>query len=349
MSLRRSDLFKRGERVGQQWLAWAGWGGGRPPEPERLDSRRGRALGASLFFGVGLGLLLAYFVDPRLGRRRRAYVSDKLAHASRVGGREVRKRERRLVNRSRGMMAHVRSLLRPRDVSDPVVHQRVRAALGRVCQHTSAIEVSVVEGMVTLSGPVLEREHKAVLHAATRILGTRAVEDCLERHLHPENVRGLEGSHARVEPPPVVPGRCADIMKTVLQTASEDDTLRQAAEKMALANVGFLPVCDADRRVVGTITDRDIVVRGVALGANADDRTVGDVMSRNVVACRPEDEMAVVEQFMAYYQVSRLVITNERDELRGVISLSDIAEREPAKRAARTMRAVAAREAPRAS
>ena len=69
-------------------------------------------------------------------------------------------------------------------------------------------------------------------------------------------------------------------------------------------------------------------------------------MSRNVVACRPDDELSVVEQFMAYYQVSRLVISDERDVLVGVISLSDIAEREPAKRAARTMRAVAAREAP---
>src|SRR4029079_10447981 len=122
-----------------------------------------------------------------------------------------------------------------------------------------------------------------------------------------------------------------------------------AAEIMSVANVGFLPVLDGDRRVVGTITDRDIVVRGGALGRAQADRSVADVMSHNVVACRPEDEMAIVEQFMAYYQVSRLVITNERDELVGVISLSDIAEREPAKRAARTLRAVAAREAPRST
>ena len=118
---------------------------------------------------------------------------------------------------------------------------------------------------------------------------------------------------------------------------------------MSVANIGFLPVCDGDRRVVGTLTDRDIVVRGVALGCECGRPTVGEVMSRNVVACRPEDELAVVEQFMAYYQVSRLVITDERDVLVGVISLSDIAEREPAKRAARTLRAVAAREAPRTS
>jgi len=137
-------------------------------------------------------------------------------------------------------------------------------------------------------------------------------------------------------------------MKANPQSVLETDSLRQAAELMAAANIGFLPVCDSEGKVVGTITERDIVVRGVALAADVESGTVADFMSRNVVSCRPEDELAIVEQFMAYYQVSRLVITDERDVLMGVISLSDIAEREPAKRAARTLRAVSAREAPRA-
>ncbi len=58
----------------------------------------------------------------------------------------------------------------------------------------------------------------------------------------------------------------------------------------------------------------------------------------------PLDKKA--EQFMAQYQVSRLVVTDDDDVLVGVISLSDIAEVEPARRAARTLRSVAAREAP---
>ena len=118
---------------------------------------------------------------------------------------------------------------------------------------------------------------------------------------------------------------------------------------MSAANIGFLPVCDDGGKVVGTVTDRDIVVRAIARGLDPALARVTEVMSRDVVSCRPEDELALAEQFMANYQVSRLVITDDDGVLEGVISLSDIAEHEPARRAARTLRAVAAREAPRPS
>ena len=118
---------------------------------------------------------------------------------------------------------------------------------------------------------------------------------------------------------------------------------------MSAANIGFLPVCDDGGKVVGTVTDRDIVVRAIARGLDPALARVTEVMSRDVVACRSDDELTLAEQFMANYQVSRLVITDDDGTLEGVISLSDIAEHEPARRAARTLRAVAAREAPRPS
>ena len=318
----------------------------------RLADRRARnqanrlAFWGGLGFGSAVACVLAYFADPRLGRRRRAFAGAKLAHASRSGRRGVGKAGRTVANHTRGLWARIRANLGPDTATDEVLQERVRAALGRLSRHVSAIDVAVADGSVTLNGPILEREHRRVVRAARRVRGVRAVNDRLERHLRSDVPELGLGTTAEK---PASQRRCAEFMKGDPQSVIETDSIRSAAEVMSVANVGFLPVCDADRRVVGTLTDRDIVVRGVALGANADDRTVGEVMSRNVVACRPEDEMAVVEQFMAYYQVSRLVITNERDELVGVISLSDIAEREPAKRAARTLRAVAAREAPRTS
>ena len=63
--------------------------------------------------------------------------------------------------------------------------------------------------------------------------------------------------------------------------------------------------------------------------------------------CRPTDDLATAERLMAQHQISRIVIADERGTLMGVISLSDLAERASARRAARTLRAVAAREAPR--
>ncbi|HXU07308.1 MAG TPA: CBS domain-containing protein [Polyangia bacterium] len=300
--------------------------------------------------GIGVGstaaCMLAYFADPRLGRRRRALAGAKLAHATRSGRQGVGKASRGLANHTRGLWARIAARIRTESPADEVVEQRVRAALGRLSRHVSAISVSVQGGALTLTGPILEREHRRVVRAAGRIRGVRSVQDQLERHLH-SDVQGLRGGST--------PGkagsqrRCAEFMKADPQSVMETDSLRQAAELMATANIGFLPVCDADRRVIGTITDRDIVVRGVALGADLENGMVSDVMSRNVIACRPDDELGIVEQFMSYYQVSRMVITDERDVLLGVISLSDIAEREPARRAARTLRAVAAREAPRIS
>lgn len=317
----------------------------------RLADRRARIQANRLAFWGGLGCgsaiacILAYFGDPRLGRRRRALAGAKLSHAGRSGRRGVGKAGRTVANHTRGLWARIRANLGPDGATDEVLQERVRAALGRLSRHVSAIDVAVADGSVTLNGPILEREHRRVVRAARRVRGVRAVHDRLERHLR-SDVAGLRGLSANAEKP-ASQRRCADFMKSDPQSVRETDSIRLAAEIMSVANVGFLPVIDGDRRVIGTITDRDIVVRGVALGAGPEDRMVADVMSRNVVACRPDDEMAVVEQFMAYYQVSRLVITNERDELVGVISLSDIAEREPAKRAARTLRAVAAREAPR--
>jgi CBS domain-containing protein len=137
---------------------------------------------------------------------------------------------------------------------------------------------------------------------------------------------------------------CDDVMSPDVQFVSEEDTIKDAARKMRLCNIGFLPVCDADRRVLGTITDRDITIRAVADNRPPDACRVGEVMTRDVVACRPEDPLATCERYMAHYQKSRVVVTGDDGRLCGVISLSDIAEIE-APEAAHTLCAVAAREA----
>jgi CBS domain-containing protein len=200
---------------------------------------------------------------------------------------------------------------------------------------------------VSLRGPILEREHRRVLRTAGRVRGVSGIDDALELHRR-ANIARLQDGRAR-GPAGARRRRCTDVMKAVPQSVREGDPVRLAAEIMAAANIGFLPVCEDDGKVVGTITDRDIVVRAVAPGLDPDLRSVGDFMSRNVIACRPDDELELVEQFMSYYQVARLVVTDDDDVLQGVISLSDIAEYEPAARAARTLRSIAAREAPRPS
>jgi CBS domain-containing protein len=224
-----------------------------------------------------------------------------------------------------------------------VIEERVRASLGRVCSHPSALDVEAEGGRVTLTGPILEHEYERVIRAALGVRGVRRIESFLERHIHPERVPGLRPSPPTHQSPRL---RCADVMKTAVQSVRERETLRRAAEKMALANVGFLPVCDEERRVIGTVTDRDIVVRGLASELATDGVRVEQVMTRNAIACAPDDDLSEAERLMAQNQISRLVVTDADGRLLGVISLSDVAMRERGPALVRTFRAVVAREAP---
>lgn len=136
---------------------------------------------------------------------------------------------------------------------------------------------------------------------------------------------------------------CEEIMKKKVESVGQDEAVLVAADKMRKANVGFLPVCDDDGNVVGTLTDRDIAIRLVAENLPAK-TLVRNVMTNDVVACRPNDDVHYCEELMATKQVSRIVCCDERGKLQGVISLSDIAEWE-SDRAVDTLRRVSAREA----
>ena len=139
--------------------------------------------------------------------------------------------------------------------------------------------------------------------------------------------------------------RCKDVMKTNVQCATLTDTVQSAARTMRDRNIGFLPVRGADGRVVGTITDRDIAVRVAIEDRSAAGCQVSDFMTREVVSCLFGDDLARAEELMATHKKSRVVVVDDQGELCGVISLSDIAERDSTTRAAVTLRQVATREA----
>lgn len=138
--------------------------------------------------------------------------------------------------------------------------------------------------------------------------------------------------------------RCEEIMKRDVECVTPSDQVQLAARRMRDANVGFLPVCDPSRKVLGAITDRDIAVRIVADG-RPPTTAIGDVMTREVVACRPEDDVRRAEELMGKQHKSRMIVADEQWRLLGVISLSDIAQVEDASRASQTMKQVTEREA----
>ena len=137
--------------------------------------------------------------------------------------------------------------------------------------------------------------------------------------------------------------RCEEIMKRSVECVSPREAVQSAAAKMRDENVGFLPVCEDDGAVLGVVTDRDLAIRILAEGRDGT-MPVEEVMSREVISCGAGEELEEAEKLMASRHKSRVMCTDRNGRLIGVISLSDIAQREDADQAVRLMRAVSDRE-----
>ncbi|WP_077966461.1 CBS domain-containing protein [Ensifer adhaerens] len=117
--------------------------------------------------------------------------------------------------------------------------------------------------------------------------------------------------------------RIAEIMTRDVHVASPDDLVQDIAREMADTDIGFLPVGQNDR-LVGMITDRDIVVRCVAAGRDGKTR-LGDIMTTDVRYCFDDDELSEVARHMGDEQIRRMPVVNHDKRLVGVVSLADAA------------------------
>lgn len=128
-----------------------------------------------------LGAGAMYLFDADRGARRRALLRDRGRRVLRRAGEEAGKKARHLRNRARGVVAEARMRSGHGDpVSDEVLIERVRAAAGRVVADASAIDVTVSDGQVRLSGTLPARESEALLHAVERVSGVEEVYDEIE-------------------------------------------------------------------------------------------------------------------------------------------------------------------------
>jgi CBS domain-containing protein len=118
-----------------------------------------------------------------------------------------------------------------------------------------------------------------------------------------------------------------DIMTRDVQLLSPHDSLRTAARRMRDDNIGSLPVAEGDR-LVGYVTDRDLVVRGLAQGF-APDTPVQGVMTDRVLYCFEDEDVEDVALNMAHNQVRRLPVLSRDKRLVGIIALGDLATKAP--------------------
>ena len=120
----------------------------------------------------------------------------------------------------------------------------------------------------------------------------------------------------------------ADVMTRDVRTMTPDDSVVDAARCMDQMNVGVIPVCDGEK-LVGMVTDRDIVVRGVAAQGELKSMKLADVMSAHVRCVHAEDDIDQVLGEMADAQIRRMPVVDGSDRLVGIVTLGDIAAKNP--------------------
>jgi CBS domain-containing protein len=120
----------------------------------------------------------------------------------------------------------------------------------------------------------------------------------------------------------------SEIMSTDVQVIEPQDTLHRAAQLMQQLDVGALPVCNGDQ-LLGMVTDRDITVRGVAEGLDPSKACVSDVMSTDVQFATEDQDAQDVMRLMGDKQVRRMPVVDMDKKLVGIVSLGDMALRQP--------------------
>jgi len=116
--------------------------------------------------------------------------------------------------------------------------------------------------------------------------------------------------------------KVSDVMTREVQTISPNQTAKEAASFMLSTDSGSIPVTDGER-LVGMITDRDIAVRGVAKGF-APDTPVSELMTRDCITAREDDDVSTIASKMSEAQVRRLPVVDGDEKLCGIVSLGDL-------------------------
>jgi len=116
-----------------------------------------------------------------------------------------------------------------------------------------------------------------------------------------------------------------DVMTSNPETVTEKDEVRQVARIMKEKDTGVVPVIDGSRKVIGLVTDRDIVVRCIAEGHELDKCLVNSVMTKNVRSVRDDAPVDEVLSLMSNAEVRRVPVVNSNNELVGIVSMGDIA------------------------
>ena len=114
-----------------------------------------------------------------------------------------------------------------------------------------------------------------------------------------------------------------EVMTANVDYATSNSTVVELAGMMKKNDIGSIPICEG-QKVIGIVTDRDIVLRAVAEGKNIEQRSAKEVMNSKVVTITPDQDVHEAADLMATYQIRRLPVV-EKDKLIGIVALGDLA------------------------
>ena len=122
---------------------------------------------------------------------------------------------------------------------------------------------------------------------------------------------------------------CREVMTRDPVCCEPTDTVTRAAELMKQENVGAVPVVDSQtsKRLIGIVTDRDLVTKIVAAGRAVEQATVRDAMTSNPASCREEDDITEAMEVMGQRQVRRMPVVDMEGRVKGIIAQADVATR----------------------
>jgi uncharacterized membrane protein len=222
---------------------------------------------ARTIVSAAVGATAMYWLDPATGRRRRALLRERLGSVGNELGDAVGVAGRDFSYRAQGVGARIRSAFSAEEISDEVLVERVRAALGRAVSHPRAIEVTATDSQVKLSGDVLAHEHSALLDTVSSVRGVHAVIDELTVHDTAHGIPALQGGHT--------PRRSS--------LTSVRDGWPPATRLLTSASGGALLLFGASQ-VFGTRRRNALGVAAVAVGALLLGRSAVNVPFRQLIA-----------------------------------------------------------------
>lgn len=130
-----------------------------------------------------------------------------------------------------------------------------------------------------------------------------------------------------------------EVMHDGVTWVSPSTPLAELAKKMKSEDVGSLPVGKNDR-LIGMVTDRDIVCRGLAGGKDPSTLTARDVMTTGIVYCQADDDVGTAMDTMTKKKIRRLTVLDGNKRMVGMLSLGDLSHKTEPRQCADIMRAV---------